>query len=374
MAKDNYGKLSLLKRGGSTSRVIDLVSTCERFCETKGWSRKPMFSNPRINKSFIVKHTLRAWEREQLGGASASATKLIIPISEKDLDMGGHSIFVESPDFDRMLSSHLGISHTGDQFIRDAARLRSLATLPSFDPYLLREYFRRAGDDIDTCYFNIADEELTRITEYTANQIDLLVRKAMGATGDAATLSKSKRLAQVLFEDEGSAQLRVLREALRMSEEEYRTGVFGWKGTLYYSWRAKECYSELVTFMNDLKGLRVTGLNADDRAEMRTMVGSILQLAMGRWQRLRAKLDQYSREFEHFVQRGDPQALTSFMHRAPLLFVEMGEDVGRLQHVSSYWRFWTKGRRVQTMTGTEAFDLLPDFEVALQTTDYQDAA
>ena len=374
MAKDNYGKLSLLKRGGSTSRVIDLVSTCERFHEAEGWSKKPMFSNSRINKSFIVKHTLRAWEREQLGGASASATKLIIPISDKDLDLGGHSIFVESPEFDRMLSSHLGISRTSDEFVRDATRLRSLASLPSFDPYLLREYFRRAGDDIDPCYFNIADEELTRISEYTANQIDILVRKAMGASGDAATLSKSKRLAQVLFEDEGSEQLRILREALRMSEEEYRSGVFGWKGTLYYSWRAKECYSELVTFMNDLKGLRVTGLSADDRAEMRTMVGSILQLAMGRWQRLRAKLDQYSHEFEHFVQRGDPQALTSFMHRAPHLFVEMGEDVGRLQHVSSYWRFWTKGRRVQTMTGTEAFDLLPDFEVALQSTDYQDAA
>ena len=88
MAKDSYGKLSLLKRGGSTSRVIDLVSTREKFGDTPGWRRDPIFKNMRLNRSFVVKHTLRAWEREQLGGDRHSATKVIIPISDKDLDLG----------------------------------------------------------------------------------------------------------------------------------------------------------------------------------------------------------------------------------------------------------------------------------------------
>jgi hypothetical protein len=374
MAKDSYGKLSLLKRGGSTSRVIDLVSTREKFGDTPGWRRHPMFRNLRLNRSFVVKHTLRAWEREQLGGDRHSATKVIIPISDKDLDLGGHSIFVESCDFERMLADHLGVRLDSADFVGDVTRLRALAALPSFDPYLLLEYFRRAGETIDPCYFHIADDELARISEFTAAQIDALVRKAMGGATDAATMAKSRRLAKVLFEDENSEQLRVLRDALRMTEAEYRDGVFGWKGTLYYSWRAKECYAELVAFMNDLKGLRVTGLSAEDRAEMRTMIASILQLSLGRWNRLKAKLDAYQTEFEHFVNRGDPAALKSFMTKAPELFVEMGEDIGRLQHVASYWKFWTRGRRVQTMSGMEAFDLLPDFEAALQVTDFQDAA
>ena len=374
MAKDSFGKLSLLKRGGSTSRVIDLVSTCEKFSGTPGWSRNPMFRNARLNRGFMVKHTLRAWEREQLGGYRHSATKVIIPISDKDLDLGGHSIFVESPDFERLLGDHLGVRRDSAEFAGDVSRLRALAALPSFDPYLLLEYFRRAGETIDPCYFHIADDELARISEYTAAQIDLLVRKAVGGSTDAATMAKSKRLAKVLFEDENAEQLRVLRDALRMTEAEYRDGVFGWKGTLYYSWRAKECYAELVAFMNDLKGLRVTGLSAEDRADMRTMIASILQLSLGRWNRLKGKLDAYHKEFERFVSRGDPAALKSFMTRAPELFVDMGEDIGRLQHVSSYWKFWTKGKRIQTMSGMEAFDLLPDFEAALQTTDLKDAA
>jgi len=373
MARDTYGKLSFLKRGGSTSRVIDLVSIKERFGDTPGWSEAPMFAMTRLNKGFIVKHTLRNWEREQLGGGRTSATKVIMPISDTDLDLGGHSIFVEDPQFERLVSNHLGVPPDKAAFVRDVARLRALAGLPSFDPYLLHEFFRRGGEHIDPCYFTISSEELTRITEYVAGQIDLLVRKAMGGA-DVASMEKSRRLAKALFEDEDSEQLTVLRDALRMTKQEYRDGVFGWKGTLYYSWRSSDCYADVTGFLKDIKELKVVGLSGGDRAEIRTIVSSITQLAMGRWSRLKARLDAYHAEFRQFVERGDPAALKTFMTKAPGLFVEMGEDIGRLQHVSSFWRFWTKDRKGVPMSAMEAFNLLPDFEAALQVTDLEDAA
>ncbi len=373
MARDSFGKLSFLKRGGSTSRVIDLVSIKERFGATPGWADAPMFRMPHLNRGFVVKHTLRNWEREQLGGASTSATKVIIPISDKDLDLGGHSIFVEDPQFERLMASHLGVTPDNTPFAADVARLRDLATLPSFDPYLLHEYFRRGGERIDPCYFTISSEELTKITEYVAGQIDMLVRKAMGGA-DAASLEKSRRLAKVLFEDEDSEQLVVLRDALRMTKQEYSNGVFGWKGTLYYSWRSSDCYADVTGFLKDIKSLRVVGLSDADRSEIRTIVSSITQLSMGRWGRLKTRLDAYHAEFRQFVERGDPAALKTFMSKAPGLFVEMGEDIGRLQHVSSFWRFWTKDRRGAPMSAMEAFNLLPDFEAALQVTDLKDAA
>ncbi|KAA5805457.1 hypothetical protein F1654_05630 [Alkalicaulis satelles] len=373
MSKDVFGKLNLLKRGGSTSRVIDLVSIRERHGQEADWARHPMFRNARLNRSFIVKHTLRAWEREELGGSRTSATKVIIPISDTELAMGGHSIFVEHPRFESQLAQHLGVSVGESAFASDVDRLRSLALLPSFDPYLLHEYFRRRGDKVAPCYFVISDDELRQITEFVASQIDLLVRKAMGKAS-LDSLDKSRRLAKVLFEDEDSPQLAVLRDALRMTAQEYRDGVFGWKGTLYYSWRAGECYADLAAFIKDLKGLRIPGLSAADRAEIEGVTRSIGQLSARRWARLKSRLNEYNEEFTRFVERGDPAALKAFMSRAPQLFVEMGEDIGRLQHVSSYWRFWTRGRRANAMTPVEAFDLLPDFEAALMVTDLDKAA
>lgn len=373
MARDNFGKLSFLKRGGATSRVIDLVSIKERFSETHEWAAEPMFQMPRLNACFVVKHTLRPWEREQMVGDRTSATKIIVPISDRDLDLGGHSIFVETPDFEAKLAEHLGVSKDRPAFAADTRRLRQLSELPSFDPYLLHEWFRREGEKIAKCYFTISDAELVRITEFVAAQIDLLVRKALGGA-DAVTRDKSRRLAKVLFENEDSEQLAVLRSALRMTVHEYQMGVFGWKGTLYYSWRSQGCYADLSAFLRDLKSLRIMGLSDGDRAEIRSIVSSIIQLSLGRWNRLKTRLDGYDEEFARFVERGDPKALKNFMTRAPSLFVEMGEDIGRLQHVSSFWQFWTKDRRGRVMSAMEAFDLLPDFEAALQVTDSRAAA
>lgn len=373
MAKDTFGKLSLLKRGGSSSRVIDLVSVAETHRETASYHDAPLFQDRRLNTSFIIKHTLRPWEREQLGGARVSATKVIMPISDKDLDMGGHSIFVEDPTLAEKLSTHLGTNINAPKFRADIERLRDLALLPSFDPYLLHEHFRRTGAKVADLYFTISPEELQGISEFVAGQVNVLVRRALKDDG-TASLNRSRRLASVLFEDSNSPKLDVLRQALKLSEEDYREGVFGWKGTLYYSWRAGQCHQDMMAFMKSLKAIDLNAMPASDRQEVTRLVRSIGQHAAQRWSRLQTQLQSYHFEFTRFAERGDPAALTAFLLRAPELFIEMGEDISRLQHVSAYWSFWTRGREARALTGAEAFDLLPDFEAALTTTANPQAA
>lgn len=368
MARDTYGKLTLLKRGGSTSRVLDLLSVWEKHGDTAAVAQAPFFQIRRLNHSFVVKHTLRAWEREQLGGKRISATKLIIPISEDDLEMGGHSIFVEDPTLASKLSAHLGVAPNSPKFVADLERLRGLAALPSFDPYLLYEHFRRLGVEIADVYFNISDHELGAISDYVAGQIELLVQRA-SKVGQKASLDKSRRLATALFEDQDSEQLMVIRQALGMTDAEYREGVFGWKGTLYYSWRAGRCYDDILACMKALKSMDLGAMSSADRAAVRKLIGSIAQQANKRWMRLQDQLSGYRAEFTRFVERGDPGALKAFLMRAPSLFVDMGEDISCLQHVSSYWAFWTEGRDMSRLTGEEAFDLLPDFEAALTATE-----
>jgi len=373
MARDTYGKLSLLKRGGSSSRVIDLVSVAEAHCDTPSYHDAPLFQDRRLNSSFLIKHTLRPWEREQLGGTRVSATKVILPISDKDLDMGGHSIFVEDPTLAEKLSAHLGHNINAPKFKADIDRLRELALLPSFDPYLLHEHFRRTGTNVADLYFTISPAELQGISEFVAGQVNVLVRQAL-RDDSVASMTRSRKLASVLFEDSNSPKLDVLRRALKLSEDDYREGVFGWKGTLYYSWRAGHCHQDLIAFMKSLKAIDLKAMSVADRQEVRRMITAIGQHAAQRWSRLQAQLQSYHYEFTRFAERGDPAALTAFLLRAPDLFIEMGEDISRLQHVSAYWSFWTRGRELRALTGAEAFDLLPDFEAALMTTADMQAA
>jgi hypothetical protein len=373
MSRSIYGKLSLLKSGGTSNRLIDLVTIKERNFDNPGWASAPMFANRRLNSSFVLKHTLRKWERNAVGGPRAIVTKLIIPMCEGDLDMGGYSIFVESPNFERDLAKQLQLSTSSAEFKRDFSRLRALAGLPSFDPYLLREFFDRSGEEIDPCYFVISDRQLGQITQFVAGEIDALVKKALGDS-PSTTMAKSKKLAEVLFQEENSEELKIFREALNMTAEEYREGVLGWKGTLYYSWQSHQCYEDLTTLLKQLQRLDHDRISKSDRREMREMMRSIAEATMNRWNRLHGRLEEYNKEFRFFVDRGDPATLKGFMLRAPSLFIEMGEDLSRLQQVAHYWQFWMKNLEYEHMSVHDSIDLLKDFNTLLSATEANEAA
>ncbi|MBL4538852.1 MAG: hypothetical protein JKP96_09280 [Oceanicaulis sp.] len=373
MAQNTFGKLKLLKSGGSTSRVIDLLSVHECAGPLGMTSKTAMFNTKRLNTSFIVKHTLRPWEREQLSGARISATKIIIPISERNLDTGGHSIFVEDPALDEKLSSHLGVSRALPRFREDITRLRELSKLPSFDPYLLFDHFRLDKRPVSDAYFEMNERELSAISEFVAGQINLLVRRAMNSDQDGS-LSKARKLASTLFEDHTSSKLDVLRLALNMSPEQYRDGVNGWKGTLYYCWRAGSCNTELSEFIASLKQLNLGQLNASDRDEYRQAMGGIARLAGQRWARVQNRLSQYHEQFSRFIKDGDGAALSQFLIMAPDMFVEMGEDMSRIQHVCASWRFWVGDRQACDLPVAEARSLLEDFDAALSLEPHAQAA
>ena len=206
-----------------------------------------------------------------------------------------------------------------------------------------------------------------------AGQINLLVRRAMNSDQDGS-LSKARKLASTLFEDHTSSKLDVLRLALNMSPEQYRDGVNGWKGTLYYCWRAGSCNTELSEFIASLKQLNLGQLNASDRDEYRQAMGGLARLAGQRWARVQNRLSQYHEQFSRFIKDGDGAALSQFLIMAPDMFVEMGEDMSRIQHVCASWRFWVGDRQACDLPVAEARSLLEDFDAALSLEPHAQAA
>ena len=364
MAQNTFGKLKLLKSGGSTSRVLDLLSIQERAGALGLTSKTSMFNTKRLNTSFIVKHTLRPWEREQVSGARISATKIIIPMSETNLDSGGHSIFVEDPGLAEKLSTHLGVAKTLPRFREDIARLRDLCALPSFDPYLLYDHFRRSKRKVSDAYFQMSANEVAQISEFVAGQINLLVRRALNTAQDGSLL-QAKRLANTLFEDHDSEKLEILRSALNMTTDQYRLSMNGWKGTLYYCWRAGACGKDLAHFLTEVNALNLGQIPAEDRESFRQLIGGVAGEARQRWARVQTRLQQYHDQFARFLNNGDGGALSSFLNTAPDLFVEMGDDISRIQHVCASWRFWQGDRKAKELPVADARALLLDYESVL---------
>ena len=126
------------------------------------FAAKPFFVNPILNASVIVKHRLRADEAYLFDGWQGVATKVIIPFERSDLRMGGRSIFVGQRGWRASLSEACS---DGPDFERDLHVLELIDSLPSLDPFLLREHLRRNGYDVGRCYFALSEGDLARNRE-----------------------------------------------------------------------------------------------------------------------------------------------------------------------------------------------------------------
>ena len=135
--------LANLGETASTSRVLNLAQVYVSSSKEKEYQLKPIFRDSQLNKCLIVKHTLRANERELFARSKRTATKIILPFDPLDLKLGGRSMFVNQTGFDSFCRGYFHVDDiTGNN---DVQLLRLLDQLPSLDPYLVREHLSRHG-------------------------------------------------------------------------------------------------------------------------------------------------------------------------------------------------------------------------------------
>ena len=366
--KDGRRDLSLIRASGSTARVLNLCLAFERFGDTDDYKNKPLFKNPRLNRALILKHVVRPHERELFTRPTTTATKVILPYAAEALELGGVSFMINEIRFERLLKDAVGGYTTDADVIADAELLRVLAALPSFDPFLLRERLRVIGIDPARSYFDIAEADIARMRAFVGKEIAQLVSLAF-ATGGVDAGGLSQRLADKLMTDETAKTLDPLRETLRLSGEEYIEGVFAWKGFLYYKWLMDEIRPGLAEFKPRFAGLRISQASADERrdlAETRRDILIKMELALGR---VDETLLEYGVAFAALAE-GQPSAFRTFLLKAPSLFIPIGEAVGVIRHINSFWRFRFPDGATPMMEADEAIEVLHDFETTIEGVDF----
>ncbi|MEQ1489115.1 MAG: hypothetical protein ABL932_01050 [Terricaulis sp.] len=366
--KDGRRDLSLIRASGSTARVLNLSLAFERFGETDDYKNKPLFKNPRLNRALILKHVVRQHERELFTRPTTTATKVILPYAAEALELGGISFMVNEIRFERLLKDAVGGYTNEADLIADAELLKVMAALPSFDPFLMRERLRVMGIDPARAYFDIAEADIARMRAFVGKEIAQLVSLAF-ATGGVDAGGLSQRLADKLMTDETAKTLDPLRQTLRLSGEEYIEGVFAWKGFLYYKWLMDEIRPGLSEFKPRFAGLRISQATADERrdlAETRRDILMKMELALGR---VEETLLEYGVAFASLAE-GQPSAFRTFLLKAPSMFIPIGEAVGVIRHINSFWRFRFPDAATPMMEADEAIEVLHDFETTVEGVDF----
>jgi hypothetical protein len=354
--------LRALERTASTSRVLNLLAIQADSGHRPEHAQHPLFRNRTLNNALIVKHRLRSDDIFLFDEAQATATKIIIPFDRSDLGLGGQSFFVGQRGWVELLRE---ACNDHSDMTRDLATLRMIDMLPSLDPFLLREHLRRHGMNIAPCYFALSPSDLDQMQGFVSFEISRLIELAYRDTGRFSG-AHAARLVGALLSTDVDERLEPLRETLVMQGESFKEGVFSWKGFLYYKWMLSRLWPQLSMVSSEIGQLVIAGARDTetarylDEARKRLQAGIVIERNA-----IQRTIKVYDDAFEDLIENGKPQAFRAFLLRAPEMFLSLGEKVGVISHIASYWRYRFPEGRIPTAHVDEAIDIFQDFEGGL---------
>jgi hypothetical protein len=344
----------------SSSRVLNLAAISVAEMDKPAYHAAPFFLSPVLNESIILKHRLRNDEIDFFKKMRSVATKIIIPFEKTDLRVGGQSFFVGQRGFDGLLAG-VGNYGSNDALHRDADVLRLIDELPSLDPFLLREHLRSNGITPAECYFAISDADQERMFQYAANEVRRLMVLAVGGA-DGAQIVPTNRMVSALLSSEVNDRLDPLRATLNLDPSEFNEGIFSWRGFLYYKWSLEEFWPSLITVLKELKAIKPAGkTTSEETVQIEDAKRAIIHGVKKHNEDVRRIIGVYDKAYANLIDKRDPKMFRAFLLDAPSLFLDMGEKLGAMSHVTSFWQYRFPPHARRTVQADELLTILWDF-------------
>jgi len=357
-------RLTALENSASTARVLNLLATHRRFPDDLELNRNPFFRNRLLNRSIILKHRLRPNEYVSFGTPRPTVTKILLPIDGTDLRAGAHSFFVGQTGFDNLVEDTFGEDlKTGS---RDRQVLDVIDNLPSLDPFLLREHLRASDIEPARAFFAISDADVQRMVEFVREEILALVVLSTGQRRGAH--ASAARLVDKLLSNSPDQVFEPLRDTLGLKDQQYQDGVFSWRGFLYYKWAFNDMADPLKTIIADLTQIQGRGPKTFDTTAYLSGAKMRIQAKLLQAQaNVKLLLNVYDEAYQGLTSMNNPTAFRNFLLSAPAMFTQLGEQLGAIQHVISFWNYRLPKGKPRLISHEELADLFLDFEDGLTT-------
>jgi hypothetical protein len=345
----------------SSARVLDLHSLALDAGEDPDHRARPLFLHPVLNRTIIVKHHPRAGEFESGVERGAIVTKVIFPFDPTDLDLGGQYLLVDDPDLVDQLERHLDWRDI--DMGRDLLMLRLIDRLPTLDPFLLHEAFVANKIDVAPCYFRLSVTDKTEMRDFVAHQVETLIGLCFG--GMTVSDAQAKRLSELILAEGDSPELAPLRMAMRMESVEFAQAMFCWKAVLYYRWRSRLLGPEIKATRRSIAGVELSRFDPDSGRFVRAAIGQLETLVLDCERRIAEMFRIYDEVFDALTAQRTPEPFRRFLIDGPHLFARLGERMGRLEQLTSYWSHQFPGLRTRQLRPEAIYDGLRNLLSAL---------
>jgi hypothetical protein len=346
--------------GASTSRVLNLMSIATHHGEEPEHKALPLFISPVFNRAILLRHRVRGDETYLFMSRRAVATKIIMPFDDTDLKLGGRSFFVDQRGYLEAMQQ-FGNYRDGYGLERDLEVMRLIDTVPSLDPFLLREHLRMHQIDVAQCYFEISAADRKRMYEFVSKNIQALISLATG--GGPTHHTSTSKLVSALLSSEVDEKLEPLRLTLGLAGEDFREGVFSWRGFLYYKWSMMDFWPRIGEVLREVRNIQPTNIQTPEVTQyINDSRRRIIEAVKAAGHDVGGTLKTYDEAYAQLVANDNPQAFRDFLLSAPRMFLELGEKIGAISHIASFWKYrFPKGQAVRA-DAEELMAIFQDFE------------
>lgn len=352
-----------LKATGDSSRVLDLQSVWSHSGHLPEYYEQPLFENKSLNRSLILKHRLRANEVDLFASRPPVATKILLPLDSKDWKVGARFVFIGQKDYKSVLANTFGLNLIKSE--RDMKVLDILDSTPSLDPFLVREVLIKGGVKVSSCYFSISESDLGRMNTFLNAEISRLVSIIYNRTEDIDAYTD--KLVTKIISGRTDDGLDHLRLALSLSHEDFKEGIFAWRGFLYYKWSQSNLSSQVSDLLDALMALMPRGALKSET--VRTIVVNKISLKkaiLNSMNEIKITLKNYDDSYNALISKSDPLLFKNFLLSSPELFIKLGLQLGMLNYICNFWKFRFQSENKKMLFETEEFfDLMLEFQQGL---------
>jgi hypothetical protein len=352
--------------GASTSRVLNLYRIAADNADNPDYHEKPLFLSPVINRSFLLKHRIRADEAYLFDSPRTVATKLLIPFDMTDLRAGGRSLLVDQRGYIDMLRE--AGRYSAEKLERDTLVLRLLNAVPSLDPFLLREHLRNNQIEVAACYCGISAGDQERMHDFVSREMSQLVALAgsgcngQSGNGQSGNGQSGNRLVSAMLSTQIDEKLEPLRQTLGLTGDDFREGVFSWRGFLYYKWSMGKFWPDVMGVLREISAIRPHGaVTPEEKVFLSTARRTIIELVRDNGQQVHKALSVYDSAFSDLVANQTPKTFRDFLLSAPYMFLDLGEKLGAISHIVSFWRYRFRPGSESNVDAEELSAIFQDF-------------
>lgn len=302
---------------------------------------RQFFRNKPLNTALLIKDTVTEYDARKDG--SPVGTKLYFPFNADNIYEGGRTIFVHDRLLEKAIIDQYGEGAlTKDALADDMRIVRILDKLPSLDPFLMKDVFLRQGVEMNNDYFTISQEAWNEIEQFMLQKFEPLVQAAFPEARSSD--DKARQLINTMWEARDLNALKPLIIAFRLPEEEALNIFASWKGIVYYSFQYQSQKMQLMEFMKWLQTneASITGVPANERKEMITMIGLVKDQLKLEWQTIEGLVRKYEDAYDKmFKYRTTSADFLTFLKNSNKTYWDLGNSIGKTNQGIYCWKVMT---------------------------------